>query len=234
MILFEGIQIQTIQECNLRCGFCPNSYLTQTKKKMPLEIYHKIIDELSTINYTGRVSPYLMNEPLLDDRLDELIAYSKKKLPKALLMISSNGTLLTKKRAEQLLNSGLGHVLVSCYTESIYDKIISFKMDNIRASRFFDKDLYKSFNNRGGNINVGEIEEPLEKICKHPFTQMYITVNGDAVLCCGDYKSEVIMGNINNDTLLNIWNNSKKYKQYREILIKSNREGLTLCNKCNY
>ena len=83
--LFTSIQIQTIQNCNLRCKFCPNSYMEQTNNKMSMDTYKKIIDELESIEYTGRVSPYLMNEPLLDDRFNDIITYTKKKLPTAVI-----------------------------------------------------------------------------------------------------------------------------------------------------
>ena len=48
---------------------------------MDEKLYYKIIDELAELNYRGRVSPYLMNESLLDSRLEKFITYTREKLP---------------------------------------------------------------------------------------------------------------------------------------------------------
>ena len=87
--LFGQIQIQTIEFCNLKCDFCPNHYMIwdrlEGKKKgipyniMSIENYTKIVKNLADLNFTGRVSPYLMNEPLMDkDRMVEIIGITIK------------------------------------------------------------------------------------------------------------------------------------------------------------
>ena len=105
--LFRNIQIQTIFGCNLKCSFCPNSYIEQKIKLMDKELFKKIINELSELNFKGRLSPYLMNEPLMDERLIDLISYSRTKLPSAKIRINSNGLLLSEDKIFQLFNSGL-------------------------------------------------------------------------------------------------------------------------------
>ena len=62
---------------------------------------------------------------------------------------------------------------------------------------------------------------------------MYINAFGKAILCCSDYKFEVVMGDVNKESLEDIWN-GKKYKEYRNKLKKGTREGLKLCKVCNY
>ena len=69
--MFQSVQIQTIEFCNLKCDFCPNHYLiwdrVENKKKgipynlMTVENYTKIVKNLSKLNFQGRFSPYLMN-----------------------------------------------------------------------------------------------------------------------------------------------------------------------------
>jgi hypothetical protein len=58
---------------------------------MPVEVYHRIIKQLQALNYTGRISPYLMNESLLDKRLPELIAYTREHCPESWIAINTNG-----------------------------------------------------------------------------------------------------------------------------------------------
>jgi len=151
-------------------------------------------------------------------------------LPKNEIMISSNGTLLKdEEHVNLLLEKGLDKIIVSCYTKDIYDKVKDWNVDSIK---FFERDLKKQFYNRGGNSKEygGEVEQ---KYCKNPFEQMYIASNGKAILCCADYKREVVMGDVNKQSLLEIWNN-KKYNYYRNNLEQGNRKALKLCKYCNY
>ena len=49
---------------------------------MSFENYEKIIINLKNLGFWGRVSPYLMNEPLIDkDRMVKFIEITKKHLP---------------------------------------------------------------------------------------------------------------------------------------------------------
>jgi hypothetical protein len=68
------IQIQTFTGCNADCIFCPygESYETQPKGKMPPELFRRIIDEAAE-HGVRRISPCLMNEPLMDRDLFEKV-----------------------------------------------------------------------------------------------------------------------------------------------------------------
>ena len=68
--------------------------------------------------------------------------------------------------------------------------------------------------------------------CFRPATALNINSNGDIVLCCGDLFGEVVMGNINKESMQEIWENSN-YKYYRKKL-ETNRVGLKLCEDCNH
>lgn len=231
---FNAIQIQTIQGCNLLCSFCPNSYLPQTMKLMDENLYFKIIDQLKEIDYGGRVSPYLMNEPLLDKRLVKLVKYTREQLPKAELTVTTNGLLATKDNLKDLLNAGIDKILVSCYTKKIHDKIREFNIskDKVSLTLFYKQDsITQGFYNRGGNIKIDR--KPTKYCCPRPFIQMYIVNTGEAVLCCSDYKREVILGDLNSENIIDIWQN-KKYQKYRDKLKNNKKHELLLCKDCNY
>ena len=98
--LFNNIQIQTIEFCNLKCDFCPNHYIIwdriEDKKKgipyntMSVENYTKIVKNLAKLGYNGRFSPYLMNEPLIDkDRIVEFIRIAREYLPDSFIQIDT-------------------------------------------------------------------------------------------------------------------------------------------------
>lgn len=88
--------------------------------------------------------------------------------------------------------------------------------------------------NRAGNLpaeNNFQLE-PIEQaiqVCPKPFDTICITHNGDTVLCCGDYSAEVVLGNIKEQKLLEIWDGSK----HLVTLIKMYKGENPLCNKCD-
>jgi len=236
MNLFSAIQIQTIDGCNLKCPWCPNSYRLQTGNLMDVALYQKIIDQLAELEYQGRVSPYLMNESLLDKRLLDLVAYTRKKLPKADIMITTNGTLMTREYLLELQQAGMSQVHVSCYTKALCDKIRGWEVQAVRLFSFFGSNIRgtRCWDNRGGNVDWGpRLSGPLEASCRHPFQQMYIDYQGRAILCCSDYHRQVTMASAAEEALVKIWNN-EKYSRYRKLLGQHRRDLLALCNKCNF
>jgi len=116
--LFTRIQIQTVSWCNRSCAFCPSGKFPVEKTFMPVEVYHRIIDQLCKLDFDGRISPYLMNEPLLDKRLPELIAYTRERCPRSWIAINSNGDALSEDLACRLFDAGLNSLDVNAYDSS--------------------------------------------------------------------------------------------------------------------
>jgi radical SAM protein with 4Fe4S-binding SPASM domain len=66
--------------------------------------------------------------------------------------------------------------------------------------------------------------------CSHLWTSMIIRWNGDVVACCRDLESDYILGNVKDEPLIDIWNNSKAValrkihtnKEYRKVKICRN------------
>src|SRR2546422_11035437 len=86
------LQIQTFTGCNADCIFCPygQTYETQPKGKMSPELFKRIIDEAAE-HEVRRISPYLMNEPLMDRDLFDKIRYINKTIPGCKVVVTSNG-----------------------------------------------------------------------------------------------------------------------------------------------
>src|SRR5437763_9791603 len=113
--LFARIQIQTVSWCNRSCAFCPSGKFPVEKVFMPVEAYHRIINQLQALNYAGRISPYLMNESLLDKRLPEFIAYTRAHCPESWIAINTNGDALSETLLHRLFDAGLNSLDVNAY-----------------------------------------------------------------------------------------------------------------------
>jgi MoaA/NifB/PqqE/SkfB family radical SAM enzyme len=89
-----AVAIEINSQCNRKCAFCPNSMYNRGIAYMGAGLFHKIIDELKEIHYTGQVSFTLFNEPLLDKRLPNFVEYASKQLPGAYFHLFTNGDFL--------------------------------------------------------------------------------------------------------------------------------------------
>ncbi|MFX1392819.1 MAG: radical SAM/SPASM domain-containing protein [Promethearchaeota archaeon] len=244
--LFHSIQIQTQSYCNLNCQFCPNNKINREHGKMPLDLFNKIINELSELNYTGEIMLYLQNEPLLDKRMINLINITHKKCPNAIIGLYSNGTILTNDLLCKLFDAGLTFLRINDYSmvqlnetknEEAYEvksRVKDFKCylanrKRINLYRFFPSIIKMS--SRSGLMEGVGIPTPLNLFCNRPFEQMYINFKGDALFCCNDWLFSEIMGNIKNTSLFEIWTN-KKYTLLRRELYRNSRK--RICYECDY
>lgn len=263
--LFGQIQIQTIEFCNLKCDFCPNHYMIwdriENKKKgipynmMSIEDYTKIIKNLADLNFTGRVSPYLMNEPMMDrDRMVELIRITRKYLPDSPIKLNSNGTGVTAELMRDMIDAGLTSIQFDDYFNDEYAKKLIRELEpfggangscfitvssnyNVKQVKKKGDDIGQHFGpftfwNRGGLTNVNPDMPVPQKDCHFPSSQMYIKWNGDALLCCCDWEYQVVHGNVLESSLEEIWMNDS-YKHYRDTLKEGRRDKLQMCRKCN-
>ena len=124
----ERLHIQTISYCNARCMFCAYPRIVDRVSHgiMADDVYQKIIDE-AELYHPKRISLLLMNEPLLDRKLPERIAYAKEKLGDGTeITITSNGSLLTQKIIDRLIDAGLDSIKISIQglTRETYEEIM--------------------------------------------------------------------------------------------------------------
>jgi radical SAM protein with 4Fe4S-binding SPASM domain len=108
------IQIQTHTRCNGRCVMCP---YTKVHKKLKHGIisetgYKRLVDECASFGIK-EFKPFLMNEPLLDHRLPELIRYARLKMPEVKIGFSTNGQYLSEEIAKDIIESGVNEVWVN-------------------------------------------------------------------------------------------------------------------------
>lgn len=77
---------------------------------MPDELFEKIIHEIAQ-HRVRRISPYLMNEPFLDPAMAERLMTIKKIIPRARVVLTTNGSRLTPRIVDRIIDSGALHAL---------------------------------------------------------------------------------------------------------------------------
>lgn len=280
---FSHIEIGIHKYCNLKCPFCPHGQPenddVMPKGKMSEQLYMKILKDLRDINFKGRISFHLMNEPLLSKNLLKFVKLAKEYCKDASILIVTNGSVMTYEYLNGLFESGVDRVAINHYSKvknskrltianilggflktNKYSKkrqrftlllllgvyyiltrddsikkyfriIYSLNSKYLGNLAFNITRFYMTKSNRAGNVDINVLKEPIKEYCIYPFLQMYISYDGKTLPCSADYFHNEILGDVNKNSLLEIWNGDK-YKNIREQLYQGDRSGL-LCEKCN-
>ena len=134
------------------------------------------------------------------------------------------------------------------YDTKITLSMINFPMnhESIRLEEEFwssaqglDNFIVKPFTTWDGSaadVNSLAIEESVvvaktgDIVCDWPWKHMTVTWNGDVVPCCVDYDNRYILGNVEQETLTEIWNGERMRTLRREFM----QDEVTnpLCGNC--
>ena len=93
--------------------------------------------------------------------------------------------------------------------------------------------------NRAGNVknfvelNYKPVAPKPVRICDLLYRKMYIGYNGDALLCCMDWRRKVVLGNVGRQSIREIWR-GEPYRHYRSLHEEGRVAELSLCNDCTY
>lgn len=235
---FKVVEIETTTACNRACSYCPNSVFERGQLKnerlMAESTFRTIIDQLASLGFWGRLSPHFYGEPLLDERLPDLMAYARRRLPYTKLVIFTNGDLLDPGAYDRLVEAGVDGFLVTQHGKKPPPNIVRLRRHRVDQRPRHVKLDYRVFtpatelSNRAGLVDHAFLETKTD--CWLPSENVTIDYRGNVVLCCNDYHSSVQFGNVEQQHLGEIWRGSA-YQAVRKQL----REGtfaLEICKKC--
>jgi len=69
------------------------------------------------------------------------------------------------------------------------------------------------------------------EFCKHPWMSMTIKSNGETAMCMEDFNNDIVLGDVNIESLFDIWNGGK-YKQFRKDHLYLNNT-IKCTNECD-
>lgn len=235
--MFEVVLVETRNTCTRTCNFCKFGQERQDEGLSTIDdaLLEKIAAELGAIDYAGRLSPFGINEPLIEPRIFEILALFRRSCPKALLTIASNGDCLNGKVYDRLFAAGLDYIFVDAYDDAIFEKVSQLvERGNITINDMREPD-WRFLENRGGSIK-GDDRRAIQRQgrnCLRPSSMLVIRPPGEVVLCCSDMYGDVIMGDLRTDSIVDIWLNDK-FQHYRNTLATEGRANLELCQGCSH
>ena len=240
--LFDHVEIETINRCNGECGFCPvNRHLDPRKaERMPDELFRSIIAQLRALEYGGEICLYSNNESLLDNRIEEFLAHARAELPKARVMLSTNGTLLTPERYRAIIdNVDLFYVNNYCDdfkltpgNEEIM-KLAQSRPDWWEKTHIVVRYRREVMSSRGGQApNKKDLRPPtLATGCTYPTSQFIIRPDGKLSLCCNDAIGKYTLGDLAKQSVEEAWY-GETFERARDSLLRGRGE-FELCRHCD-
>lgn len=235
---FTGISVEISTYCNRKCSYCPNYNYETPKLYADENIVYKAIDYLAELNYSGWINFSFYNEPTLDERLITFIKYANNKIPKATIMIFSNGDFLNIEKAKEYKDAGVDQFIITIHDKNpdkLFAKLSEIQKE-IGASFYIQILKPENLQTRAGEIKI-KTSKPF-KYCDF-IRNPVIDKDGNMLICCNDYFRKNKMGNIMEKPLLEIWNKSE-YKSLRKELRSNlknavkNKTVPELCQKCYY
>ena len=230
------VEIETNLGCNRRCPYCFLSEkrredIVRTRRKiMDMDLFTEILHQLRSMDFDGEINLHFYGEPLINKSLSVFVAKTSDLLPKAHIVLYTNGDLLTVDKYNLLKRAGIGTFYITRHDNDIPERLrpIFGRPDVVWDSR-----ATMDFNNRGGFL--GSLQDPrVRKLpCIYPALALIITIDGDVLPCSCDFDHKMCFGNIKERHIVDIWR-SEVARRFRRDLLEGRRGDYDLCRDCDF
>jgi radical SAM protein with 4Fe4S-binding SPASM domain len=124
----------------------------------------------------------------------------------------------------------LKEIGVKIYVLSTINKDLMEQSDIDKMKEDWGKDAMPHLEgNWAGKLYMPRVKQ--HNCCSRALTQIMVLWDGRVSLCCQDGEGEVIFGNLNDQTIREVYN-SPEYLRYREFHHDGKRSELKLCDVC--
>ncbi len=116
-------------------------------------------------------------------------------------------------------------------------KVILDNLSNMKKLFGKSKNLVyrtRTFHNATGSISpiFGKNKSLRYNLCPYPWSHFRITSSGDVVICCRDLDRKTVIGNLNYQSVDEIWN-GKEMLYVRESLLNQSPNSVSACSGCD-
>lgn len=227
--------VENTNYCNLDCYFCPNQIMKRKKGFMSMTMFEDIVDQC-VIGGIDHLYHFGIGEPLLDKSYYDKMDYAFDKIKD--IHCVTNGVLLKRPIFCNYLGISVDATLGMKEEKEVFENIKKlwpqykfFYPHNrpfieLRFKEYGDYSKYKPYCDKiGVYINVtnwgnevgsncsGGVQFP----CSDLWSSMYICWDGRVALCCKDYECSMMIGDLNKESLLNIWKKSYILRNMRYL-----------------
>jgi hypothetical protein len=255
------IALETQALCNAACTMCPYPDIERKGQKMPDKLIARLVDEMAQWRIPFAFAPFKMSDPLLDKRLIPLLETICERTVGTPRVFTNGSALTDKNIAGLAGLKRLDFsVSLNAHDPAEYEAIMALKFDRtaarldaLHASEFphavtltrvgvdagfagYVKERWPKFTpfeiKRDGWLGYthAAVSEVPTTACGR-WWELSIMANGIASLCCMDGRGEYPIGDVNKQTLLEIYN----APGWRERRVRNiSRHDVPVCNQCTY
>jgi hypothetical protein len=265
------VSLETLALCNAKCEFCTYPNLERIGTELNEDLMLNIFSQLCEFDKPFYLSPFKVNEPLLDKRLFDWLIALECNIDKVHFRLFTNGSPLTEKNIEQInALTRVEHLWISlnsCDPQE-YERIMKLPFERT-ASKL---DLLHKITAGGGMRHkvvlskvsegrekdtrfvryvydrwpifepvlikrdgwLGDIDAPALAIPATPCSRWFelsIMATGIVSLCCMDGHGKFSIGDLNTQTLLEVYN-APAWRERRERMLS--RHEVFPCSTCSY
>lgn len=235
-----SVEVNLIDACNRTCSFCPHAdpkkYPNEYGWKMTLDTSVILASQLRDIGYRGRISMSGYGEPMLNKEVAAHIKIYQHCLPNNTIEMNTNSDPLKVETIQRVFAAGLTHMYINLYDShrQVPPIIEMFReagiQDYIVRPHWDPKnDFGLILNNRSGTM--AKRSRTWGHRCHYPFYKIFIDWNGQVLFCANDWGRNVIVGNIRERKIEEIWM-SRQMKEIRLRLADGDRS-MHPCSGCN-
>jgi radical SAM protein with 4Fe4S-binding SPASM domain len=254
------VDIEMTNHCNLRCKMCDRQRMSRLRGFMPEHIFCKVVDECQKykipLRFIGWGEPFL--HPKLIDYLEYAKPLALHVTNNGQIISERNMRDLVKLGLDSIIFSFQGATKKG-YEEmrigSDYDKLIRNinKLIEIRGNKdkpFIhvsstmtneSRDEISAFVNHWnatvdsvgfGKTNMHDQAGDKDyRPCMEVWHKLTVKWDGQVSACCGDFDNTLVVGNMKDFTLKEIWE-GEELKAVRTLLDNNRHRSLTLCKDC--
>lgn len=209
----DQVEIENHNFCNRICWFCPNSFIDRRTRLqlMKDDVFEKIVAGLVEVDYDGNLTWSRYHEALADHSIFERIAFARRSLPRATLVVISNGDYMDRSTLPQLEEAGVDRLILDLYLPDGKERDraaiakgvrqfrrrtglsleagseVDYTITGTRLKATLEIPCYtkEAISTRGGLLEVPKrATYRRHAVCLAPVRHVVIDYNGRGMLCC--------------------------------------------------
>jgi radical SAM protein with 4Fe4S-binding SPASM domain len=147
-----GIEVTNI--CNANCVFCGYQYLERPREVLPVDLFKKGIDEFDAFGGGSVGFSPVVGDPLVVADIVERIQYARRKANIGRIGLFTNGILINRVGAKDLISSGINDITISIggFDDETYSRM--FRVDRWDCVREGILNLLKENESYGNKVKI--------------------------------------------------------------------------------
>lgn len=246
------VYVEPTNRCNLSCDFCPQSLEDYTDRAgywehMDADLFERLMREIKAMGVKS-LKLYFFGEPLMHPQIGWMCAAAAAACDR--VELTTNLIPLTQEKAAAIATSGIHYLRVSWY--GVQEERVRRNLAMLMALRVsaFPRIVVK-FHERGfvdpppcdevvfeqlhtiasDFVHLRSYDEN-KRACPYPFYTLVLKSNGDVVPCCVAWDKSLVVGNVRDHSLKELWSSSRM-EEIRLAHLRGERYSIPTCAKCD-